>query len=60
MEEVFRAMRTNIQFILEEKQKVILFTSSTSGEGKTFTAANLAVSFALLGKKSCLCWSRYS
>lgn len=51
MEEVFRAMRTNIQFILEEKQKVILFTSSTSGEGKTFTAANLAVSFALLGKK---------
>ena len=51
MEEVFRAMRTNIQFILEEKQKVILFTSSTSGEGKTSTAANLAVSFALLGKK---------
>ena len=51
MEEVFRAMRTNIQFILEENQKVILFTSSTSGEGKTFTAANLAVSFALLGKK---------
>ena len=51
MEEVFRSMRTNIQFILEEKQKVILFTSSTSGEGKTFTAANLAVSFALLGKK---------
>ena len=51
MEEVFRAMRTNIQFILEEKQKVILFTSSTSGEGKTFTAANLAVNFALLGKK---------
>ena len=51
MEEVFHAMRTNIQFILEEKQKVILFTSSTSGEGKTFTAANLAVSFALLGKK---------
>ena len=51
MEEVFRAMRTNIQFVLEENQKVVLFTSSTSGEGKTFTAANLAVSFALLGKK---------
>lgn len=51
MEEVFRSMRTNIQFVLEESQKVILFTSSTSGEGKTFTAANLAVSFALLGKK---------
>ncbi|WP_028897695.1 polysaccharide biosynthesis tyrosine autokinase [Prevotella sp. HUN102] len=54
MEEVFRSMRTNLQFILKEGQKVILFTSSTSGEGKTFTAANLAVSFALLGKKAVL------
>ena len=54
MEEVFRAMRTNIQFVLTEGQKVILFTSSTSGEGKTFAAANLAVSFALLGKKAIL------
>lgn len=51
MEEIFRSMRTNIQFMLKEGQKVIMFTSSTSGEGKTFTAANLAVSFALLGKK---------
>lgn len=51
MEEVFRSLRTNIQFMLKEDEKVILFTSSTSGEGKTFTAANLAVSFALLGKK---------
>ena len=51
MEEVFRTMRTNLQFILKENEKVILFTSSTSGEGKTFNAANLAVSFALLGKK---------
>ena len=33
---------------------MILFTSSTSGEGKTFNAANLAVSFALLGKKVAL------
>lgn len=51
MEEVFRSIRSNIQFILKEDQKVIMFTSTTSGEGKTFTAANLAVSFALLGKK---------
>lgn len=51
MEEIFRSMRTNIQFMLTPGQNVILFTSSTSGEGKTFTAANLAVSFALLGKK---------
>lgn len=51
MEEVFRSLRTNLQFMLTEGQKVILFTSSTSGEGKTFTASNLSISFGLLGKK---------
>ena len=51
MEEVFRSLRTNLQFMLKDNQKVVMLTSSTSGEGKTFIAANLAVSFALLGKK---------
>lgn len=51
MEEVFRSMRTNLQFMLKEGQKTMMFTSTTSGEGKTFTAANLAMSFALLDKK---------
>ena len=51
MKEIFRSMRTNVQFMLKENEKVISFTSSISGEGKTFIAANLAVSFALLGKK---------
>lgn len=51
MEEVFRSLRTNLQFTLKESEKTILVTSSTSGEGKTFIAANVAVSFALLGKK---------
>ena len=51
MEEIFRSMRTNLQFMLKEGQKIVLFTSSTSGEGKTFNAANLSVSFGLLGKK---------
>lgn len=51
MEEIFRGMRTNLQFLMKEKQNVIMFTSTVSGEGKTFVAANLAVSFALLGKK---------
>ena len=51
MEEIFRSMRTNVQFMLKENEKVISFTSSILGEGKTFIAANLAVSFALLGKK---------
>lgn len=51
IDEIFRSMRTNIQFMMHGNQKAILFTSTTSGEGKTFNAANLAVSFALLGKK---------
>lgn len=51
MEEIFRSIRTNLQFMMKEDEKVILFTSTTSGEGKTFIAANLAVSFALLEKK---------
>lgn len=55
IDEIFRSLRTNIQFLMKENDKVILFTSSTSGEGKTFLAANLAVSFALLGKKVALC-----
>ena len=55
IDEIFRSLRTNIQFMMKEDEQVILFTSSTSGEGKTFLAANLAVSFALLGKKVVLC-----
>ena len=51
MEEVFRSIRANIQFMLKGDEHTIMFTSTTSGEGKTFTAANLAVSFALLDKK---------
>lgn len=51
MEEIFRGLRTNIQFILKSDEKVIMFTSSTSGEGKTFVASNIAISLALLGKK---------
>ena len=55
IDEIFRSMRTNILFLMKEHDQVILFTSSTSGEGKTFLAANLAMSFALLGKKVVLC-----
>lgn len=51
MEEIFRGLRTNIQFMLKSDEKVIMFTSSTSGEGKTFVASNIGISLALLGKK---------
>ena len=55
MDEIFRSLRTNIKFMLKEHEKKILFTSSISGEGKTFCAANLAMSFALLGQRVVLC-----
>ena len=51
MEEIFRGLRTNIQFMLKSDEKVMMFTSSTSGEGKTFVASNISISLALLGKK---------
>ena len=51
MSETFRNIRTNIQFLLQNDKKVILVTSTVSGEGKSFTSANLAISLSLLGKK---------
>lgn len=52
MEEVFRSLRTNLQYLLQEDQKVILFTSTSAGEGKTFSATNLAASLAFMEKKT--------
>ncbi len=51
MEEAFRGLRTNLRFILESGEKVILCTSCIPGEGKTFVSTNLAMSLALMGKK---------
>lgn len=51
MEEAFRGLRTNLRFVLEDNEKVILTTSSVPGEGKTFVATNLAMSLALLDKR---------
>lgn len=51
MSETFRNVRTNLQFMLGNDQKVILVTSTVSGEGKSFISANLAISLSLLGKK---------
>ncbi|MFD2285468.1 polysaccharide biosynthesis tyrosine autokinase [Pedobacter petrophilus] len=50
--EQFRALRTNLSFYLKtSSQKVILLTSTASGEGKSFTAINLGNILALAGKK---------
>ena len=51
MSETFRNIRTNLQFMLDNDQKVILVTSTISGEGKSFVSSNLAISLSLLGKK---------
>lgn len=53
--EQFRALRTNLYFLLKDKdRKMIMITSSQSGEGKSFTAVNLAAVCAIPGKKVAL------
>lgn len=50
--ELFRMMRSSLLFILNDSHdKVVLMTSGTSGEGKSFISINLASSLALLGKR---------
>lgn len=50
--EIFRTLRTNIQFInTNKKTKTLLVTSTLPGEGKSWIASNLAVTFAQTGKK---------
>ncbi len=50
--EQFRIFRTNMEFALAGIQTpVILITSGTSGEGKSFIASNLGQIYAISGKK---------
>ena len=50
--EQYRTIRTNIQFSSFQKEmKSIMVTSPDSSEGKSTTAANLAIVFAQQGKK---------
>lgn len=50
--EVFRTLRTNIQFMSTKgKLRTLLVTSTLPGEGKSWVSANLAVTFAQAGKK---------
>jgi len=50
--EQFRALRTNLSFFFKNSdEKVILLTSSMSGEGKSFVAINLGQILALTNKK---------
>lgn len=52
MAEAFRSIRTNLQFLIQKNNgNVVMFTSTTSGEGKTFVSSNYAMSLAVMGKK---------
>ena len=53
--ELFRLMRSNLQFILNGKNdKVVMVTSTNSGEGKSFISLNLAATLAMLDNKKVL------
>ncbi len=53
--ETFRKVRTQLEFVVRSQQKaVILVSSHFPGEGKTFISENLALSYALYGKKTIL------
>lgn len=50
--EVFKTLRTNIQFMSSSKKmKTLLVTSTFPGEGKSWVTSNLAVTFAQAGKR---------
>ncbi|MGL2966855.1 GumC family protein [Flavobacterium sp. XGLA_31] len=54
--ESFRILRTNLSYVLPLKVdnnlgQTILVSSTVKGEGKTFTAINLSISFAIMNKK---------
>jgi capsular exopolysaccharide synthesis family protein len=50
--EQFRSMRTNLSYLgLDDKHKTVMITSCIPGEGKSFIAINLGISFTLTGKK---------
>jgi len=55
MAERFRTVISNLEFIVgKERRKVISVTSFTSGDGKSFFSRNLAMTLAIMGKKTLL------
>ena len=52
--ESYKTLRTNVNFALagESKSKVMIVTSALQSEGKSFTALNLAISFAMAEKRA--------
>lgn len=56
LSESFRAIRSSLQFLFKKQKvegaKIVMLTSSVSGEGKTFCSLNIATVFALSEKKT--------
>lgn len=53
--ELLRLFRSKLQFVMNRpKDRLMIITSTESGEGKTFVAINLAISISLTGKKTLL------
>ena len=52
--EFYERLRTNLRRIGDKPVKVVLLTSATGLEGKTFTAYNLAIASARSGKRTLL------
>jgi capsular exopolysaccharide synthesis family protein len=52
--EQIRTLRANLQFLRDSREgsQVLLFTSSISGEGKSFISLNLGASLAIIGKRT--------
>lgn len=51
--EQFRIIRSNLQYVLNKKEKaVIMTTSSFSGEGKSYVSTNMGAVLALAGKRT--------
>lgn len=52
--EAYRGLRTTLTYALDlaSGSRVLLVTSASEGEGKTTTAANLAVAFGLTGRRT--------
>jgi len=51
LNEAFRVLRTNLEFMAGEQPEVLLLTSYNPGSGKTFLTMNIAASLAIKGKK---------
>ncbi len=51
MNEAFRVLRTNLEFMSGEQPEVVMLTSYNPGSGKTFLTMNIAASFAIKGGK---------